>query len=114
MKVPIARLTRNTGLIATGALAGAIAASTCCVVPLALALTGVTGVWIGSLTGLSPYQPLFVLLAALCIGIGFWRSYGSTGTACEGPECGTQASRRVTRAMLWVATAVLAVSATTS
>jgi mercuric ion transport protein len=114
MKLHDSSLTRNPGLLASGALAGAIAASTCCVVPLILALTGVTGVWIGSLTLLSPYQPLFAGFAAACIGIGFWRTYRSNNAVCEGPECGTPTSRRATKAVLWIASAVLVVAATTS
>lgn len=109
----VSRLARNSGFLATGGLAGAIAASTCCVIPLIFALTGVTGVWIGNLTLLSPYQPLFIVVAAACIGFGLWRTYRSDSAVCEGAGCGTPTSRIVTKAVLWIASVLLIVSAST-
>jgi hypothetical protein len=45
--------TRRQGLIATGGVLGAVAASSCCIVPLALFSLGMSGVWIGNLAALS-------------------------------------------------------------
>jgi mercuric ion transport protein len=47
------------GLAAAGGLLGALAASSCCIVPLALFTLGVGGAWIGNLAALEPYQPYF-------------------------------------------------------
>src|SRR5260221_7710285 len=44
-------------LVAAGGLLGAVAASSCCIVPLILFGLGVSGAWIGNLTRLAPYQP---------------------------------------------------------
>jgi mercuric ion transport protein len=41
----------------------AILASTCCLGPLVLLLLGVSGAWIGNLTALEPYRPLFIVVA---------------------------------------------------
>jgi mercuric ion transport protein len=95
------------GALATGGILGAVGASTCCVVPLVLALAGVSGAWIGRLTALAPYQPVFLAVGAISIGAGLWRSYGRRREACDGPECGTSSSRRGTRAALWLAAALL-------
>jgi hypothetical protein len=60
-------------LVAAGGVFGALAASSCCIVPLVLFGLGISGAWIGNLTQLAPYQPYFIaatvsgrrLLAAL-------------------------------------------------
>src|SRR5258706_274584 len=51
-----------------GGMAGAIAASACCILPLALFGAGVSGAWIGNFTQLSPWQPYFIAATLLCLG----------------------------------------------
>src|SRR5258708_11919123 len=51
-------------LVAAGGILGALAASSCCIVPLILFSFGIGGAWIGNLTALAPYQPLFVARTA--------------------------------------------------
>lgn len=50
-------------LLAATALVSAIAASSCCVLPLLFVSVGISGAWIGSLTALAPYQPIFLAVA---------------------------------------------------
>jgi mercuric ion transport protein len=69
---------------------------------------GISGAWIGTLTKLAPYQPIFLGLAAVSIGAGFWMVYGRQQVACEGAACATSASGRVSEATLWLAVAVKA------
>ena len=45
-------------LIAVSGILGALAASSCCIVPLVLFSIGIGGAWIGNLTALAPYKPL--------------------------------------------------------
>jgi mercuric ion transport protein len=97
-------------LLAATALVSAIAASSCCVLPLLFVSVGISGAWIGSLTALAPYQPLFLGLAGASIAAGFWSVYRSSRVACAGPDCGTLASRRVTKAALWAGFVVLIVA----
>src|SRR5260370_14988221 len=47
-------------LIAAGGILGALAASSCCIVPLVLFSLRVGGAWIGNLTALAPSKPPFV------------------------------------------------------
>lgn|ERR1017187_572281 len=54
----MAQLTERTSLIA-GAVA-AVGASVCCVGPLILLMLGVGGTWVGSLTAMEPFRPLFI------------------------------------------------------
>lgn len=101
------------GALATGSFLSAIGASSCCVLPLALALAGVSGAWIGGLTALSPYQPVFLGLGALAVGAGFWRTYRRNPAACAAPQCAAARSRRWTRAGLWLSAVLLLSAATT-
>src|SRR2546425_1592999 len=79
---------RQQRLMATGGLLGALAASSCCIVPLALFGLGVSGAWIGNLTRLAPYQPYFVAATAACLGAGYWLVYRSRKIACAvGEAC---------------------------
>lgn len=104
--------TAKTGALATGGLLAGLGASFCCVLPLALTLIGISGVWIGRLTALAPYQPVFLGVGALAVGSGFWRAYRKR-PMCAGGQCGTAASRRWTRTGLWLAAALLLIAATT-
>lgn len=57
-------------MLAAGSLIGAVLASSCCILPLLLAL-GVSGVWIGRLTAPVPYQPVFLLATGVfAAGLG--------------------------------------------
>jgi mercuric ion transport protein len=54
---------KRTRLVAAGGILGALGASACCVVPLLLFSLGISGAWIGTLTALSPYSPVFITTA---------------------------------------------------
>jgi mercuric ion transport protein len=106
---------KPTGLLALGgvtaALAALAAATSCCLLPLALVSVGVTGAWVGSLAALGPYQPLFAALALGFVGSGFWAVYRrpqavcDTSSACARPESG-----RMVKSALWAATALAAMA----
>lgn len=97
--------------LAAGGVLGAIAASSCCLLPLALVSLGVTGAWIGSLSALAPYKPFFVSGAVALIGYGFYLVYWKPQQACaEGDACARPLPNRSTKLMLWVA-AVLVLTA---
>ena len=60
--------------LAGGLLAG-IAASACCVGPLVLLLLGFSGAWLGNLTVLEPYRPVFIGIAFVTMFIAYQRIY---------------------------------------
>ena len=64
---------RSSWLIAGGVL-GTFLASSCCILPLILISVGVTGAWIGQLTQLEPYKPVFMLIAAGFLQLAFGKS----------------------------------------
>jgi mercuric ion transport protein len=73
-------------LLTAGGVLAALAASSCCVLPLALFGLGVSGAWIGHLTRLAPYQPYFIAGTAGCLGFGYWLRYSSRNKCCTGGE----------------------------
>lgn len=97
--------------IATGGILGALAASTCCILPLVLFSLGISGAWIGQLTALSPYQPIFIALTALCLGYGYWLVYRKPKQACDdGIACARPLPNRLVKTMLWLATALVLIA----
>jgi mercuric ion transport protein len=106
-----ARLTRGQRLLAAGGLLAALAASSCCILPLALFGLGISGAWIGNFTRLAPYQPWFIAAALACVGTGSWLVRRSTQRACaEGEACGRSLPSRIVKGGL-VLTVVLIVAA---
>ena len=72
------------GALLAGGLT-AILASTCCLGPLVLVTLGISGAWIGDLTVLEPYRPLFIA-AALASLFFAWRRIWRPATACAPGE----------------------------
>lgn len=89
-------------LLAAGGVVSAVAASTCCIVPLALVSVGVSGVWIGKLTALAPYQPIFIATAIACLGAGFWLVYRRIPKKCETEGCADARSDHLIKSVLLV------------
>jgi mercuric ion transport protein len=63
-------LPRAQKFLAAGGVIGALAASSCCIVPLVLFGLGVSGAWIANLTQLAPYQPYFIVATVACLAGG--------------------------------------------
>src|SRR5258708_12919576 len=59
MRDPIDSSIRKAELASIGGILAALGAASCCVVPFALFVQGVSGAWISNLTALEPYQPVF-------------------------------------------------------
>ncbi len=97
--------TRRQGLIAAGGVLGAIAAASCCIVPLALFSLGITGVWIGNLAALTPYQPVIVPITAGFLGYGYYLVYWKPKKAyADGTTCARPLPNRIVKIALWAAT----------
>lgn len=104
---------RKKGLAATGGVVGAVLASSCCIGPLVAISLGASGPWIGKLTALKTYQPLFVALTVVLLGYGFWRVYGPQKKSCDDNSCASATSDRVVKVALWAATILVVLSLTT-
>jgi mercuric ion transport protein len=99
------------GLLAAGGFLAALGVSSCCVLPFLFFTLGISGAWIGNLTALSPYQPIFVAAAVGFLGLGFWRVYRRPKAAfADDSYCARPAANRLAKAGLISAT-VLVVAA---
>ena len=95
-------------LIAAGGILGAIAASTCCIIPLVLFSLGISGAWIGQLTALSAYQPIFIAITLGFLGYGYWLVYRKPKIACAvGEACARPLPNVIVKSGLWFATALI-------
>ena len=91
-------------IIATGSLLGAIAASTCCVLPVILFALGISGAWISNLVSLARYKPFFVVLSLVFIGTGFWMVYFKPQISTpkvQSNSCYRPFSEKTIKIMLW-------------
>ena len=106
---PIAKEDRaaGAGLAAADGLLGALAASSCCILPLLLFSLGVSGAWIGNLTALAPYQPFFLAFTVAALGFGFYQVYGRRKACSDGATCARPLPNKLVQAGLWLATALV-------
>ena len=96
-------------LMAFGGILGALATASCCIVPLVLFTLGVSGAWIGNLTALAPYQPIFLTITFACLGVGFYKVYRKPKVACiEGSYCAKPVSNTIVKIALWSASILVA------
>jgi mercuric ion transport protein len=101
-------LDRGQKLAAVGGVIGAMAASSCCILPVILFSLGIGGAWIGNLTGLAPYQPCFIAATLAFIGIGYWLAYRSSKLACAAGEvCARPLHNRLVKIALFAATVIV-------
>ena len=98
----------SQALLATGGLLGALAASSCCILPLLLFTFGVGGAWIGNFTRLAPYQPYFIAATLLFLGAGYWLVFRVSKEQCaEGAACARRLPHRLVKGVLIGATVLV-------
>src|SRR3546814_13947195 len=88
------------GALFAGGLA-AILASTCCLGPLVLVALGFSGAWIGNLTVLQPYRPIFI--GAALVALFFtWLCISRPVHACTpGEVCAVRQVRATYKLIFW-------------
>src|SRR5215470_14391917 len=96
---------RGSAWLAAGGLLGALAASSCCILPLVLFGLGISGAWIGNFTRLAAYQPYFLAATFAFLGYGYWLVYRSSTRACaDGEACARPLPNRLVKTGLILAT----------
>lgn len=93
-----------------GGILGALAMTSCCILPLVLFSLGATGAWIGQLGALYQYKWIFFAFAGASLAYGFWKVYRPTRQVCADGTCERQLNQRFMKVALWTATAVVALS----
>jgi mercuric ion transport protein len=101
----MARFTGKTALCAS-ALA-AVGASACCVAPLALLALGISGSWIGHLTAMEPYRPIFVVLTLVFLALAFRKLYARPSVCDLKTPCADPKVIRRQRLAFWIVTIAL-------
>lgn len=104
-------MTRKDGRAAL-AVSGlsAVLASTCCLGPLILVALGFSGAWIGNLTVLEPYRPIFIL-AALTALFFAWKRIFRPASACEpGQVCAVPKIRATYKLIFWIVAALILIA----
>ena len=97
------------GALAVGGLA-AILASTCCLGPLVLITLGFSGAWIGNLTVLEPYRPIF-MGAALAALFFAWRRIFSPARDCvPGDACAVPRVQTAYKVIFWIVAALVLIA----
>src|SRR5260370_41571310 len=97
---------RGQGVMAIGGLLGALAASSCCILPIVLSGLGVSGAWIGNLPQIAPYQPYIIAATLAFLGGGYWLVHRSSSQAAcaDGNACTRKLPNRLVKSGLVLAT----------
>lgn len=103
----------DSSLPLVGGITAAIGARLCCAGPFVLLLLGVSGSWIGNLTLLEPYRPVFILLVLALFGFAGWKVYRPIEDCKPGTACATPQVRKRRQVIFWV-TAFIALILVTS
>jgi mercuric ion transport protein len=94
---------KGNGFLIAGILS-AVGASICCVGPLVLLALGVSGAWIGSLSALEPYRPIFIGLTLLFLGFAFYRLYLVRPACVPESTCANPRTLKNQRVAFWIVT----------
>ncbi|NIC36404.1 mercuric ion transporter MerT [Halomonas desiderata] len=97
------------GPLATGGIA-ALLASACCLGPLVLVTLGVSGAWIGNLTAMEPYRPLFIGVALVALFFA-WRRIFRPAEQCQSAEvCAVPRVRVAYKMIFWLVSGLVLIA----
>lgn len=100
--------TGRLALFAGGA--AAILASTCCLGPLVLVMLGVGGAWIGNLTVLEPYRPLFIGAALIALAFAYRRIFRAAPSCKPGEVCAIPRVQAAYKVIFWAVSALVLIA----
>ncbi len=99
----------SRGALAAGGIA-AVLASTCCLGPLVLVTLGFSGAWIGNLTVLEPYRPIFIGVALVALFFAWRRIFRPSHDCKPGEVCAVPQIRAAYKIIFWVVVALVLVA----
>jgi mercuric ion transport protein len=105
----MARQQNGRGALVAGGLA-AILASTCCLGPLVLVALGISGAWIGNLTVLEPYRPIFIGAALVALFLARRRIFRPAAACMPGEICAIPQVRTAYKLIFWIVIALVLVA----
>ena len=95
--------------LVAGGLA-AILASACCLGPLILIALGFSGAWIGNLTVLEPYRPLFIGAALVALFFAYRRIFRPAQACAPCEVCAIPQVRTSYKLLYWLVAALVLVA----
>ncbi len=99
----------KSATLAIGGLA-AILASTCCLGPLVLVALGLSGAWIGNLSRLEPYRPIFLGVALVAMFFAWQRIYRPAANCSPGEVCALPQTKRLYKALFWIVAVLILIA----
>ena len=96
-------------MLAAGGIA-AILASVCCLGPLILVSLGLGGAWIGNLTALEPFRPVFVGAALVALFFAYRRIFRPAAECKPGEICARPQTKAAYKLMFGVVAALVVVA----
>lgn len=102
-------LQTGRGVLLASGLA-AILASSCCLGPLVLVTLGFSGAWIGNLTALEPYRPIFISAALLALFFAGRRIFRPAHACTPGEVCAIPQVQTAYRWIFWIVAALVLVA----
>ncbi len=97
----------NAKIALAGGVLASIGASACCVGPLLLLSLGIGGAWIGNLTVLERYRPVFIVLVLLFLGLAYRTLYLLPQKCDSEAECAADRTKRAQRLIFWIVAPLL-------
>lgn len=97
------------GALFAGGVA-AIFASACCLGPLILVTLGFSGAWIGNLTSLDPYRPIFIGAALVALFLAWRRIYRPAQACKPGDVCAVPQVQAAYKVIFWVVAVLVMVA----
>ena len=88
----------------------AMLASSCCMGPLLLVMLGFSGAWIGNLTVLEPYRPLFTAAALLSLFLAYRQIFRPANACQPGQVCAIPQVRSSYKFIFWSVAGMVAVA----
>jgi mercuric ion transport protein len=95
--------------LAVGGVA-ALLASTCCLGPLVLVTLGASGAWIGNLTRLEPYRPIFLSAAFVAMFFAGRWIYRPAQECAPGDACAVPQVRTAHKVLFWIVAVLVLVA----
>ena len=105
----MARENNGAGVLAAGGIS-AILASACCLGPFVLVSLGLGGAWLGNLTALEPFRPLFIGAAFVALFFAYRRIFRSAAECKPGEVCARPQAKRAYKVMFGVVAALVVVA----
>jgi mercuric ion transport protein len=93
------------GKLLVASVAAAVAASLCCILPIAFAILGVSVV--GASAALAAWRPYLLAATGILLAAGFYFAYRPAAACAPGEACAVPAAKHRGRIALWCATALV-------